>query len=90
MEETRKRLRNRAEESRRKRTEGTSRDISSTIDEKSFEDDEDISIIEEKSMHRSLDDDSDDIEELSGFSESGELRQRKPTFKSAEIGSSEC
>lgn len=84
MEEARKRLRNRAEESRRKRTQGTS-DISTT-DEKSFDDDEeeeeeDISILEEKPI-RSLDDDSD-IEELSGFSESREVRQRKTTAKSA-------
>lgn len=85
MEETRKRLRNRAEESRRKRSEGISRDISgTTIDEKSFEDDEDISIIEDKPLHRSLEDDSDDIEELSGLSESGELRLRKSTSKPTE------
>lgn len=78
MEETRKKLRNRAEQSRRKRTEAISRDISTTtIDEKSFEDDEDMSIIEDKPIHRSLDDDSDDIEELSGFSESREIRQRR-------------
>lgn len=79
MEEARKRLRNRAEESRRKRSQGTS-DISTT-DEKSFEDDEDISILEEKPI-RSLDDDSD-IEELSGLSESSEIRRRKPAAKTA-------
>lgn len=83
MEEARKRLRNRAEESRRKRSQGIS-DISTT-DEKSFDDDEeeeeDISILEEKPI-RSIDDDSD-IEELSGFSESREVRQRKTTAKSA-------
>lgn len=62
VEETRQRLRDRAEESRRKR-----QDLL-------FDDDEDISIIEEKSMHRG--DDSEDIEELSGFSES-EVRKRK-------------
>lgn len=89
MEETRKRLRNRAEESRRKRAERISRDISTTtIDEKSFDDDEDMSIMEEKPLHRSLDDDSDDIEELSGFSESAEPRQRKPTVKSTGMASS--
>lgn len=88
MEEAKKRLRNRAEESRRKRSEGISGDISTTtIDEKSFEDDEDISIIEEKPLHRSLDDDSDDIEELSALSES-ELRQRKSTSKTSETASS--
>lgn len=86
MEEAKKRLRSRAEESRRKRLEGMSRSefSASTIDEKSFEDDEDISIIEEKPLHRSLEDDSDDIEELSGLSESGELRLRKTTTKSTE------
>lgn len=88
MEETRKKLRNRAEESRRKRSEGMSRDISTTTIEKSFEDDEDISIIGEKPLlHRSIDDDSDDIEELSGFSESRELRQRKSTVKSTALAS---
>lgn len=86
MEETRKRLRNRAEESRRKR-EGMPRDTSGTgIDEKSIENDEDISIIEEKSI-RSFDDDSDDIEELSGLDESREIRQRKSTKKSTEQAS---
>lgn len=80
MEETRKRLRDRAEESRRKRSEGISREISTTtIDEKSFDDDEDISIIEDKPLQRSQEDDSDDIEELSGLGESGELRLRKST-----------
>lgn len=74
------RLRNRAEESRRKRLEGISRDISAaTVSEKSFDDDEDMSIIEEKHLHGSLDDDSDDIEEFSGLSEGGELRLRKST-----------
>lgn len=88
MEETRKRLRNRAEESRRKRNEGLSlHDISATSnDEKSFDDDEDISIIEEKPL-RSLDDDSDDIEELSGFGERQEIRQRKLATKSSEMAS---
>lgn len=84
MEETRKRLRNRAEESRRKRNEGSlsAHDIAAASnDEKSFEDDEDISIIEDK-PHRSFDDDSDDIEELSGFSERQEIRQRKTDKKS--------
>lgn len=81
MEETRKRIRDRAAESRRKRAE--SRETSTATVEKSFEDDEDMSIIEDKP--RSLDDDSD-IEELSGLSESGELRQRKT--KSAVIASS--
>lgn len=88
MEETRKRLRNRAEESRRKRNEGTlsSHDIAATSnDEKSFDDDEDISIIEDK-PHRSFnDDDSDDIEELSGFSERQEIRRRKLETKSSEF-----
>lgn len=88
MEETKKRLRNKAEESRRKRAEAMARDIStSTMGEKSFDDDEDISIIEEKPLHRSLDDDSDDIEELSGFGDSGEIRQRKPVTKSTEMAS---
>lgn len=86
MEEAKKRLRNRAEESRRKRSEGISTDISTTtIDEKSFEDDEDISIIEEKPL--SPEDDSDDIEELYALSET-ELRQRKSTAKSSEMASS--
>lgn len=81
VEETRVRLRNRAEESRRKRAEIMSQsggDVSFEGSSKSFDDDEDISIIEEKSLHRSLsddNDDSDDIEELSGYS--GETRQRK-------------
>lgn len=87
MEEARKRIRNRAEESRRKRSQGISE--VSTTDEKSFDDDdeeeeveeEDISILEEKPI-RSLDDDSD-IEELSGLSEIREVRQRKTTAKSA-------
>lgn len=82
VEEAKKRLRNRAEESRRKRSQGIS-DISTT-DEKSFDDDEEISILEEKPI-RPLDDDSD-IEELSGFSES-ELRQRKPAAKPSESAS---
>lgn len=88
MEETRKRLRTRAEESRRKRNEGLSpHDIAATSnDEKTFEDDEDISIIEDKPL-RSFDDDSDDIEELSGFSERQELRQRKLKSKSSELAS---
>lgn len=87
MEETRKRLRNRAEQSRRKRNEDPSHGLSVTSnDEKSFDDDEDISIIEEKPL-RSLDEDSDDIEELSGFSERAELRQRKLATKDSEIGS---
>lgn len=85
MEEARKRLRNRAEESRRKRSQGIS--DASTTDEKSFDDDEDISILEEKPTKRSLDDDESDIEELSGFSESGELRQRKSAAKSTETAS---
>lgn len=88
MEETRKRLRNRAAESRRKRNEGLSpHDIAATSnDEKLFEDDEDISIIEDK-PHRSCDDDSDDIEELSGFSERQEIRQRKLETKESELDS---
>lgn len=92
VEETRLRLRNRAEESRRrKRAEMMSPsggDVSSTFEgsSKSFDDDEDISIIEEKPLHRSLivrsdSDDSDDIEELSGYS--GETRQRKTIPKIA-------
>lgn len=84
MEETRKRLRNRAEESRRKLNEGSlsAHDIAAASnDEKSFEDDEDISIIEDK-PHRSFEDDSDEIEELSGFSERQEIRQRKTDKKS--------
>lgn len=89
MEETRKRLRDRAEESRRKRNEAlSSHDISApNTDEKSFEDDEDISIIGDKPLHRALDDDSDDIEELSGFSERQEIRQRKLAAKSSEMAS---
>lgn len=90
MEETRNRIRNRAEESRRKRSEGISRDISTTTtEEKSFDEDEDISIIEDKPLPRSQDDDdSDDIEEISAIGESSELRKRKLTTKPAELVSS--
>lgn len=87
MEEARKRIRDRAEESRRKRAEVMSGDISaSSVGEKTFDDDEDISILEEKPAQQSFDDDSD-IEELSGFSES-ELRQRKSATKPTESASS--
>lgn len=86
MEETRKRLRNRAEESRRKRNEALSTHDMAGLsnDEKSFEDDEDMSIIEDK-PHRTPDDDSDEIEELSGFSEGQAIRQRKLAPKSREM-----
>lgn len=83
MEQTRKRLRNRVEESRRKRSEGMSHDISAT-GEKSFEDVEDLS--KEESMVI-LSDDDEDIEELSSVAGSVELRQRKSKKKSAEESS---
>lgn len=91
MEETRKRLRNRAEEIRRKRNEMLSAHdilVTSNDEKSSFDDDEDISIIEEKPIRSlSLDDDSDDIEELSGFGEHQEIRQRKLVTKSSEMAS---
>lgn len=93
MEEARQKIRTRAEESRKKRAEQmleTTPDISSLSTSnddfnKSFEeDDEDISIIDEKSLLKL----EEDIEELS--SGTSELRQRHPAgFIDASIGTSE-
>lgn len=49
------------------------------VSSKPFGDDEDISIIEEKSLLRSISDDSEDIEELS-FGEGFEIRKRKESL----------
>lgn len=82
VEETRQRIRDRAEESRHKREERVGMDRSD-VSTKSFDDEEDISIIEEKSLLRSNSDDSEDIEELSGFSEEVKVRKRKVQPKEA-------
>lgn len=76
VEDARQRLRYRAEESRRKRDDRLGSDRAD-VSSKSFDDEEDISIIDEKSLHRSNSEDSEDIEELSGFSEKGGTRKRK-------------
>lgn len=83
LENSRQQIRIRAEESRQKRAERLSTG-SPTNEEtnKSFEEDEDISIIDEKSLRRD-EDDSDDIEELSSFSGSA-LRLRKQTAAASE------
>lgn len=92
MEETRQRLRNRAEISRRKRTENRTQNIAtgdaSSFSEgsKSLLDDEDISIIEDDTLHHrhafyNENDDSDGVEELGGLAggpEAATVRQRRP------------
>ncbi|XP_031628086.1 seipin-like [Contarinia nasturtii] len=75
MEQTRENLRQRSEESRRKRAELISR----SIEEKIFPDDEEISILEEKPIQRSIDDDSDIEEFESGWSESTEIKSIETT-----------
>lgn len=49
------------------------------VSSKPFGDDEDISIIEEKSLLRSISDESEDIEELS-FGEGFDIRKRKESL----------
>lgn len=90
VEETRQRLRNRAELSRRKRTENRTENIvagdASSFSEgsKSVADDEDISIIDDDTLHHrhaiyNENDDSDGVEELGGLiGEPAAIRQRRP------------
>lgn len=64
---------------RRRIEERITSDKAGVSSSKPFGDDEDISIIEEKSLLRSISDDSEDIEELS-FGEGFELQKRKESL----------